>query len=205
MVQLLCFPQRYRDRLESLYGWGGGCCQWDSGLHPAKGGHRPSCVSNTEFAIIMRVSGEVGWVHLYLPTHSLYRYPAGFVYIFLGLYYATGRGTNIRLAQYLFAALYLATLLLVFRIYSRTSKVSSSYSTSRSTKDCSFSYHTVDVSPHPNTVLLCSTCGTWKLKARRRTARFGWVQVKAEFYGAALLNSLYRLRLSCSWYCTQQP
>ncbi|KFV69647.1 Dol-P-Man:Man(5)GlcNAc(2)-PP-Dol alpha-1,3-mannosyltransferase, partial [Dryobates pubescens] len=50
-------------------------------------------------------------------------YPAGFVYIFLGLYYATGRGTNIRLAQYLFAALYLLNLLLVFRIYWRTNKV----------------------------------------------------------------------------------
>ncbi|NXS94871.1 ALG3 mannosyltransferase, partial [Jacana jacana] len=50
-------------------------------------------------------------------------YPAGFVYIFLGLYYATGRGANIRLAQYLFAGLYLLNLLLVFRIYCRTNKV----------------------------------------------------------------------------------
>ncbi|NXX00855.1 ALG3 mannosyltransferase, partial [Larus smithsonianus] len=50
-------------------------------------------------------------------------YPAGFVYLFLGLYYATGRGTNIRLAQYLFAGLYLLNLLLVFRIYCRTNKV----------------------------------------------------------------------------------
>ncbi|XP_050758548.1 dol-P-Man:Man(5)GlcNAc(2)-PP-Dol alpha-1,3-mannosyltransferase [Gymnogyps californianus] len=50
-------------------------------------------------------------------------YPAGFVYIFLGLYYATGHGTDIRLAQYLFAGLYLLNLLLVFRIYCRTNKV----------------------------------------------------------------------------------
>uniref|UniRef100_A0A8D0EP61 Dol-P-Man:Man(5)GlcNAc(2)-PP-Dol alpha-1,3-mannosyltransferase n=1 Tax=Strix occidentalis caurina TaxID=311401 RepID=A0A8D0EP61_STROC len=50
-------------------------------------------------------------------------YPAGFVYIFLGLYYVTGRGTDIRLAQYLFAGLYLLNLLLVFRIYCRTNKV----------------------------------------------------------------------------------
>ncbi|NXS52411.1 ALG3 mannosyltransferase, partial [Brachypteracias leptosomus] len=50
-------------------------------------------------------------------------YPAGFVYIFLGLYYATGRGTDVRLAQYLFAGLYLLNLLLVFRIYYRTNKV----------------------------------------------------------------------------------
>lgn len=54
------------------------------------------------------------------PLHS---YPAGFVYIFLGLYYATGRGADIRLAQYLFAGLYLLNLLLVFRIYCRTNKV----------------------------------------------------------------------------------
>lgn len=54
---------------------------------------------------------------------SLHSYPAGFVYIFLGLYYATGRGTDIRLAQYLFAGLYLLNLLLVFRIYCRTNKV----------------------------------------------------------------------------------
>lgn len=54
---------------------------------------------------------------------SLHSYPAGFVYIFLGLYYATGRGSDIRLAQYLFAGLYLLNLLLVFRIYSRTNKV----------------------------------------------------------------------------------
>ncbi|NXD86834.1 ALG3 mannosyltransferase, partial [Halcyon senegalensis] len=50
-------------------------------------------------------------------------YPAGFVYIFLGLYYATGRGSDIRLAQYLFAGLYLINLLLVFRIYCRANKV----------------------------------------------------------------------------------
>ncbi|NXU07329.1 ALG3 mannosyltransferase, partial [Buphagus erythrorhynchus] len=50
-------------------------------------------------------------------------YPAGFVYIFLGLYHATSRGSDIRLAQYLFAGLYLLNLLLVFRIYCRTNKV----------------------------------------------------------------------------------
>ncbi|XP_042746866.1 dol-P-Man:Man(5)GlcNAc(2)-PP-Dol alpha-1,3-mannosyltransferase isoform X1 [Lagopus leucura] len=50
-------------------------------------------------------------------------YPAGFVYLFLGLYYATGRGADIRLAQHIFAGLYLLNLLLVFRIYCRTGKV----------------------------------------------------------------------------------
>lgn len=50
-------------------------------------------------------------------------YPAGFVYIFTALYHITDRGANIRLGQYLFAAFYLITLLLVFRIYHRTKKV----------------------------------------------------------------------------------
>ncbi|XP_029471182.1 dol-P-Man:Man(5)GlcNAc(2)-PP-Dol alpha-1,3-mannosyltransferase isoform X2 [Rhinatrema bivittatum] len=50
-------------------------------------------------------------------------YPAGFVYIFTAFYYITDHGTNIRLGQYLFAVLYLVTLLLIFRIYSQTQKV----------------------------------------------------------------------------------
>ncbi|KAM4825565.1 dol-P-Man:Man(5)GlcNAc(2)-PP-Dol alpha-1,3-mannosyltransferase-like [Thomomys bottae] len=50
-------------------------------------------------------------------------YPAGFVYIFMGQFYATGQGTDIRMAQNIFAPLYLATLLLVFLIYHQTSKV----------------------------------------------------------------------------------
>ncbi|KAM9088563.1 dol-P-Man:Man(5)GlcNAc(2)-PP-Dol alpha-1,3-mannosyltransferase isoform 8-T8 [Megaptera novaeangliae] len=41
----------------------------------------------------------------------------------MGLYYATGRGTDIRMAQHIFAVLYLATLLLVFLIYHQTCKV----------------------------------------------------------------------------------
>ncbi|KAG5333473.1 NT56 protein, partial [Acromyrmex heyeri] len=50
-------------------------------------------------------------------------YPAGFVYIFSSLYYITSHGTNVRIAQYVFAALYVITLMLVFRIYARTKKV----------------------------------------------------------------------------------
>ncbi|XP_028650838.1 dol-P-Man:Man(5)GlcNAc(2)-PP-Dol alpha-1,3-mannosyltransferase [Erpetoichthys calabaricus] len=50
-------------------------------------------------------------------------YPAGFVYIFTALYFATEHGANIRFAQYLFVVFYLVTLLLVFRIYQRTQKV----------------------------------------------------------------------------------
>ncbi|XP_050690954.1 lethal(2)neighbour of tid protein-like isoform X2 [Eriocheir sinensis] len=50
-------------------------------------------------------------------------YPAGFVYFFLGLYHITGRGTNIRLAQYLFAALYIVLLALVFRLFHKSQKL----------------------------------------------------------------------------------
>jgi len=52
-----------------------------------------------------------------------YRYPAGFVYIFMGLYYITSMGRNIRLAQYIYILFYTLTLLLVFNIYRRVSKV----------------------------------------------------------------------------------
>eukprot|EP00050_Salpingoeca_kvevrii_P000602 m.152115 g.152115 ORF g.152115 m.152115 type:complete len:514 (-) comp10159_c3_seq7:1210-2751(-) len=44
-------------------------------------------------------------------------YPAGFVYIFAGLYYATDHGTAIFRAQLYFAALYVATLVVVYQIY----------------------------------------------------------------------------------------
>ncbi|PIK58852.1 dolichyl-P-Man:Man(5)GlcNAc(2)-PP-dolichyl mannosyltransferase [Apostichopus japonicus] len=50
-------------------------------------------------------------------------YPAGFVYIYMAFYYITNKGTDIRLAQYLFGVLYLATLPLVFRIFQKTKKV----------------------------------------------------------------------------------
>lgn len=46
-------------------------------------------------------------------------YPAGFVYIYLGLYYATDHGQNIVRAQYLFAFFYLLTIAAVFIIYRR--------------------------------------------------------------------------------------
>ena len=50
-------------------------------------------------------------------------YPAGFVYIYIALYYATDHGQNIRLAQYIFAFLYICLLCLVFRIYMKSKKV----------------------------------------------------------------------------------
>ena len=53
-----------------------------------------------------------------------FSYPAGFVYIFTGLYYLTGHGRDIRTAQYIFTALYILTLVCVFAIYQKTSSVS---------------------------------------------------------------------------------
>jgi len=50
-------------------------------------------------------------------------YPAGFVYIFSGLYFITDQGKNIRLAQYIFVGLYLLMLVLVFYIYGKIKKV----------------------------------------------------------------------------------
>ncbi|KAJ8673987.1 hypothetical protein QAD02_005249 [Eretmocerus hayati] len=50
-------------------------------------------------------------------------YPAGFVYIFTGLYYITSRGVNVKLAQYIFGVLHIVLLILVFRIYARSKKV----------------------------------------------------------------------------------
>ncbi|XP_078010796.1 dol-P-Man:Man(5)GlcNAc(2)-PP-Dol alpha-1,3-mannosyltransferase isoform X4 [Phascolarctos cinereus] len=68
------------------------------------------------------INGTYDYTQLRGDTGPLV-YPAGFVYIFMGLYYVTSRGTNIRLAQHIFLGLYLATLLLVFRIYSQTRRV----------------------------------------------------------------------------------
>ncbi|KAF7399784.1 hypothetical protein HZH68_008376 [Vespula germanica] len=50
-------------------------------------------------------------------------YPAGFLYIFSALYYVTVQGAQIKIAQYIFAILYIVLLALVFRIYSKTKKV----------------------------------------------------------------------------------
>ena len=53
----------------------------------------------------------------------LSRYPAGFVYVFMLLYYFTGHGTNVSLAQWIFAALYLVNLSVVLSIYRHLFKV----------------------------------------------------------------------------------
>lgn len=60
------------------------------------------------------------------PTGPLV-YPAGHVYIFKLLFELTNQGTNILRAQYIFAVIYIAQLLLVYKIYfhEQTLKVSS--------------------------------------------------------------------------------
>ncbi|KAG9343176.1 hypothetical protein JZ751_014153 [Albula glossodonta] len=68
------------------------------------------------------INGTYDYTQLKGDTGPLV-YPAGFVYIFTALYYATDHGANIRTGQYLFAVFYLLNLLLVFRIYHRTQKV----------------------------------------------------------------------------------
>ncbi|XP_022822357.1 lethal(2)neighbour of tid protein 2 [Spodoptera litura] len=50
-------------------------------------------------------------------------YPAGFVYIYSFLYFLTGQGENIKVAQYIFIGIYLLQLCLVLRIYIKTKKV----------------------------------------------------------------------------------
>ena len=61
-----------------------------------------------------------------LTMGKLFRfsYPAGFIYIYLIFYYITNFGRNIRLAQYVFAGLYLIMISAVFYLYQRNAKVS---------------------------------------------------------------------------------
>ncbi|XP_067898507.1 dol-P-Man:Man(5)GlcNAc(2)-PP-Dol alpha-1,3-mannosyltransferase [Heterodontus francisci] len=68
------------------------------------------------------INGTYDYTQLKGDTGPLV-YPAGFVYIFMMLYYISDHGVNIHLGQYMFAIFYLITLLLVFRIYNHTKKV----------------------------------------------------------------------------------
>ncbi|PNF33442.1 Lethal(2)neighbour of tid protein [Cryptotermes secundus] len=68
------------------------------------------------------LNGTFDYTHLKGDTGPLV-YPAGFVYIYTVLYYVTNHGQNIRLAQYIFASLYISLLCLVFRIYMKSKKV----------------------------------------------------------------------------------
>lgn len=54
---------------------------------------------------------------------SIQSYPAGFVYIYTLFYAVTKRGINIKLAQCVFIAIYLAFMCVVFMIYKKTKRV----------------------------------------------------------------------------------
>lgn len=82
------------------------------------------CEFRSPAVLFSRSAAACSFQRSYKQTPSGCRYPAGFVYIFTALYYITSHGANIRLGQYVFAVFYLITLLLVFRIYCRTKKVS---------------------------------------------------------------------------------
>ncbi|KAI9017546.1 glycosyltransferase [Gaertneriomyces semiglobifer] len=66
------------------------------------------------------LSGERDYRKLKGDTGPLV-YPAGFVYLYSVLYYLTSGGDYLRLAQYLFVGLYVATLIVVLSIYRRSS------------------------------------------------------------------------------------
>jgi len=68
------------------------------------------------------VNGTYNYYELKGDTGPLV-YPAGFVYIYLIFYYVTNFGRNIRLAQYVFAGIYLIMISAVFCIYNRNAKV----------------------------------------------------------------------------------
>ena len=50
-------------------------------------------------------------------------YPAGFVWIYYGLYLVTDSGKDVRLGQFIFVALYLLTLAAVFRLMVKSKKL----------------------------------------------------------------------------------
>lgn len=68
------------------------------------------------------INGTYDYMQLKGDTGPLV-YPAGFVYIFTGLYYLTDHGKDIRMAQYIFAGIYLVSLIVIFDIYRRVEKV----------------------------------------------------------------------------------
>lgn len=68
------------------------------------------------------INGTLDYSKLQGDTGPLV-YPAGFVYVYSILYFITGYGKNIRVAQYLFVLIYLITLYLVYRIYYISKKV----------------------------------------------------------------------------------
>jgi alpha-1,3-mannosyltransferase len=68
------------------------------------------------------INGTLDYTKLGGDTGPLV-YPAGFVYIFTALYAVTDAGKNVRLAQYIYAVLYILCITLVFNIYRKLNKV----------------------------------------------------------------------------------
>ena len=64
------------------------------------------------------INGERDYIKIYGDTGPLV-YPAAHVHIYRLLYNLTNKGTDIKLAQYIFVGLYLATLALVMQCYRR--------------------------------------------------------------------------------------
>ncbi|KAI1723959.1 ALG3 protein domain-containing protein [Ditylenchus destructor] len=68
------------------------------------------------------INGERNYTKIEGPTGPIV-YPAGHLHIFRFLYSITNDGKNIRLAQYLFALFYVFNLMVVFRLFYRSSRV----------------------------------------------------------------------------------
>ena len=74
--------------------------------------HSAACIA------LAQVHGNYNYTELRGPTGPLV-YPAGFVYTYSLLYWATDNGANVPRAQWIFVALYLATLGVVAAIYAK--------------------------------------------------------------------------------------
>jgi alpha-1,3-mannosyltransferase len=68
------------------------------------------------------LNGTLDYQYLKGDTGPLV-YPAGFVYIFSILYFATDHGVDVRTAQWIFGGLYLVLIYQVFKMYTRSKKV----------------------------------------------------------------------------------
>ncbi|EGG14602.1 glycosyltransferase [Cavenderia fasciculata] len=68
------------------------------------------------------VNGERNYMKLEGGTGPVV-YPAGYIYVYTALYWLTNLGQDIRVAQWIFVALYLTLTLVVFFIYNRSKSV----------------------------------------------------------------------------------
>ena len=79
-----------------------------------------------DYSKIQGDTGPIVYADVWCGTRLLKffgRYPAGHLYFYSLLYFLTNRGQDVRIAQYVFATIYLATLLWVVLIF-RRAKVS---------------------------------------------------------------------------------